>query len=71
MMIELNDTEKLKLKIFGYVKIGIIQKEGWSKPSNLYAFKCPVHGLVSNTAHGYYEKVNCPECLRSKFIVKK
>jgi len=37
-------------------------KEGWKAPIPHYAFRCPIHGIVVNYAHGFNQRLECPEC---------
>ncbi len=60
--ITLSDYQRLILWLQGYVVIGKILKDGWRKEVNVYAFKCPKHGLTSNIVKGYDERLECPHC---------
>lgn len=61
---ELTTTQKAKLKIYGRVKIGVIQKPGWKASLPLYAFNCPRHGLQVTYPQGFNDSLDCPECLK-------
>lgn len=53
---------RLRLAIFGRVKIG---ESGSLK---FYAFKCPVHGLTMDYAHGYDSAyLDCKYCNNDYF----
>ena len=60
--ITLSDYQRFILWLQGYVIVGKIKKDGWRKEVNLYAFKCPKHGLVSSHVKGYAERLECPDC---------
>jgi hypothetical protein len=55
-----NFVLKIMIAIFGYAKLG--------RYDNLdcYAFRCPVHGVVADYAHGADEKyLCCQQCMIS------
>jgi len=56
--------DRLRLRLSGYVYVGDRMKEGWKAPIPHYAFKCPKHGTVVNYAHGFNQRLECPECRR-------
>lgn len=60
--IKLSRIQRFYLWFFGHVKIGTVYREGWIIPNDLYAFKCPDHGLVSHYPKGYRERLECPHC---------
>ena len=42
--------------------VGHRQLEGWKGALPFYEFKCPKHGMVESSLHGFYEVLRCPEC---------
>jgi hypothetical protein len=52
---------KAKICIFGYAKLGV------HNDLEFYAFHCPVHGVVTDYAHGRAEKMYlcCHHCTTS------
>lgn len=58
----LNPIQRLILRVFGHVKIGDYTRHGWSGTLPFYAFKCPVHGVVTDYKHGFKGRLSCPLC---------
>ena len=44
------------------VYLGEEKREGWKEPIPVYAFKCPVHGIVVSRVYGYKARLDCPYC---------
>ena len=65
-MIELSTFQKLRLRIFGHVKVGTRMKKGWRAPIMHYAFKCPKHGIVEDYPHGFRHELRCPKCTEER-----
>jgi len=42
--------------------IGDFMKEGWKGEAPFYLFKCPKHGQVVSSKHGFADELRCPEC---------
>jgi len=72
--------QRLKLRLFGYVKVGTIQQEGWTQSLPLYIFQCRKHDLFYDYWHGFtsfgsrhsfikwtiggWLWVDCPTCVK-------
>lgn len=55
-------SERIKMRVQGYVFVGYRTRPEWRGALPFYRFKCPVHGLVENYAQGFREILRCPEC---------
>ena len=62
MEIDLTLFQRFKLWLNGTVYLHHVKHVGWSAPLPFYAFKCPVHGIVSDYPHGWKKKLSCPYC---------
>lgn len=62
--------EKLRIQLKGYVYVGDKSQENWKRPLPFYAFKCPIHGLVSDYPHGYDQRLECPMCREESMIIR-
>jgi hypothetical protein len=60
---QLNFLQKIMIKVFGSIQTGYTKKKGWKGYAPIYAFKCPKHGIVQNTASGHRLWLICPQCL--------
>jgi hypothetical protein len=58
----LSRTQRLLLRLFGYVKIGWLRGPGWTAWLQAYAFECKRHGVVVNYGQGYDGRLFCPFC---------
>jgi len=56
--------KKLKLKLFGRVYIGHIERPEWRAPLPIYLLKCGEHGYYVDYPHGYTQYFECPRCLQ-------
>ena len=57
---DLSLWQHLCLRLFGNVEVGEVkQTYGHAK---LYAFRCEIHGLQTDTPHGYGGYAYCEEC---------
>jgi len=65
--INLTLIQKFKLKINGQVYIEHRTRPRWKGSLPFYAFKCPVHGIVIDYAHGVDDFLSCPKCWEDKF----
>ena len=63
--------ERLKIQLNGYVYVGDRKKDGWKKELPFYAFRCPVHGIVTDYPHGYDKKLECPICREERINKRK
>ena len=54
-MVKLNLFQKIILKLQGHVFIENRTRPGWSGSLPFYMFWCPIHGLVEDYAHGYWD----------------
>jgi len=59
---EMNFTQRIQMRLNGYIYIGHRKKPEWKAPLPFYLFKCPVHGMVQSYPHGYNQKLLCPYC---------
>ena len=60
--IELGFIQRMKLRLFGIVKVGDRMDDGWSSSLPLYAFRCKKHGLQFEYPIGHLKLLLCPEC---------
>lgn len=58
----LSISQRLTLLFKGRVFIRCERKDGWSDSIELYAFRCPRHGVQTDYRHGFYERLDCPLC---------
>ena len=63
---QLTTQQWFVLRLTGRVQIGYIRNPGWIGKLPLYLIKCPVHGVVTATPHGYEERLECPHCTASQ-----
>jgi len=56
--------QQIKLKLFGYVKLGTINQPHGQAP--LYAFTCKLHGFQTGCPHGFKKELRCPECFKNE-----
>ena len=63
---QLNFLQKFMIKVFGSIQTGYAKKKGWKEYAPIYAFKCPKHGIVQNTASGHRSWLICPKCLNEE-----
>jgi len=54
--------QKIVLRISGAVFLRFEKREGWSDYLEIYAVRCPKHGVFEDYPHGYYEEFDCPKC---------
>lgn len=62
MEIDLTLFQRFKLWLNGTVYLYHVKEVGWSGSLPFYAFRCPVHGIVSDYPHGYKKILRCPYC---------
>lgn len=62
MAIELSLLQRFKLRLNGTVYLFDVKRVGGKGSLPFYAFKCPVHGIVSDYPHGYKKVLRCPYC---------
>ena len=60
---QLGLLQKMKIKLFGKAKVGIVKEDGWSSDMHLYAFNCRHHGIVYAVPTGFSYNLVCPICL--------
>lgn len=65
--VKLSLIQKFKMKINGRLYIEHRTRPGWKGSLPFYAFKCPVHGVVIDYAHGEDDYLSCPKCWEEKF----
>ena len=63
---EMTFTQRIRMRLNGYVYVGHRIKPSWRRPKAFYMFKCPVHGHVEDYAHGYSQWLDCPECRKER-----
>lgn len=68
--ISLSPFQRFSLWLDGYVKIGSRLLDGWTAPADMYAFRCPDHGLVANIVSGYKKILKCPRCWEERKIIE-
>uniref|UniRef100_A0A6M3M551 Uncharacterized protein n=1 Tax=viral metagenome TaxID=1070528 RepID=A0A6M3M551_9ZZZZ len=51
----MNLWQRFNLWIRGYVYVEHRRHPGWSGSIPFYMFRCPIHGLVEDYAHGYWD----------------
>ncbi len=66
-MVELSLTQRIRLRLFGYVSVGTRMQKGFRKPIEYFAFRCSIHGIVVNYRYGYAERLSCPECHEERY----
>ena len=59
----INLLNKLKLRLQGYIYLGVEIKEGWKESLPYYLFECPIHGIVKSYPKGYDQRLECPLCI--------
>jgi len=59
----INLLKKIKIKLFGYARLGNYKLEGWKNPLPFYAFKCEKHGLQITYTTGWEKKLICNKCI--------
>lgn len=64
-------TQRIRLKIWGYVFSHYEQREGWKAFLPMYIVKCSKHGLYHDYVHGFRgrEHFTCPRC-KEEMIAK-
>lgn len=57
--------DKIKIRLLGHSKVGEYNFDGDpNRVLEIYAFKCPNHGIVASHPHGYYNVLLCPTCMK-------
>ena len=69
-LVELGFIQRVKLRLFGTVKVGYRMDEGWSSSLPLYAFRCKKHGLQFGYPMGYSKLLICPECAHWSLLLR-
>ena len=59
---ELSLSQRIKLRLFGFVHVGERMEKGWNKTLPYYAFRCNKHGIQSGYPVGFTKSLLCPEC---------
>lgn len=59
---DLTRFQRMQLSMFGLVKIGDIQRDGWRAPIDHYLMRCPVHGLIVTYPKGFDQRLECYKC---------
>jgi len=54
--------QRLKLRFFGHVLIGIQTHSGWTGSLPLYLVYCHGHGIGETHPQGYENHIVCPSC---------
>ena len=62
----MNLWQRFVLWLNGYVYVGDRKRNGWKSPIPFYAFRCPIHGIVEDYAHGTNQRLECPRCKEAK-----
>lgn len=65
--LKLTLIQKIKMKINGQIYLEHRTRPGWKRSLPFYAFKCPVHGIVIDYAHGLEDYLACPKCWEEKY----
>lgn len=66
--LNLSYLQKLRIHLFGRIKINNRRDPEWSGSLTQYAFCCPRHGIVTSVVKGWKKRIDCPECLRESQI---
>jgi hypothetical protein len=53
--------QRIQLIIAGSAFTGMWRRPGWKRELQIYAFKCPIHGLVESY-HRASWTLRCPKC---------
>lgn len=59
--------DRLKLRLFGKVKIGYRKLEGWPDELPFYMARCRAHGFYETYPSGYDGILICPDCFNETF----
>jgi hypothetical protein len=60
--LNLSIVQRTRLKLFGITPTTKKKLVGWQGELQFYAFKCPIHGIVEDYAHGYGQTLRCRKC---------
>jgi len=58
----LSISQRLTLLFKGRVFVRYERRGGWSDGIEVYAFRCPRHGVQTDYRHGFHERLDCPLC---------
>ena len=59
---ELSLSQRIKLRLSGFVYVGDRMEKGWSNTLPYYAFRCSKHGIKFGYPVGFAKSLLCPEC---------
>jgi len=60
--VRLSISQRLTLLYKGRVFVRYERRAGWSESLEVYAFRCPRHGIQTDYNHGFYGRLDCPRC---------
>lgn len=62
---ELSLSQRIKLRLTGFVYVGNRIEKGWSDTLPYYAFRCKKHGVQFGYRVGFAKSLLCPECAQA------
>jgi len=66
--LNLSRGQKIKLRVFGEVSLGMKKRPEWSVPIEVFLVRCKKHGLFEIYRQGDEGKLLCPKCMEDLFI---